>query len=342
MVMKESKYIMNECDVLIAGCGVSGMLMAQRLLQENYPGAIYIIDKKKRYDIVNSPDDVPYFFNRMTEIYGLNLVQDYVDMSIWDDGMCHINPTDELSLRYSNKILGQACNTTVSFVNKRKKMYVPENYSTSGIRHTFINILYRNIKDRTHIIFEQCINCLDLDNKCVLLENGQAIKFKYLISTIALPHLLELDSLKKYKKTDLVQQPFYMSIITCKPTSENRVIYCSDPDIRFSRCCLINNLVFVEAPHEFNLKHISPYESKFLKDINLEWIIDQPKIEYKWINPGRFIEARKDFYNELCQYFNKRGIFLLGRYGTWRFKLTEDVWDDTTDIANLICCRESL
>lgn len=329
-------YSMSSFDVIIIGSGISGLLMACRLQQERFAGSILVVEKRAKENIFEIADDVPYYFNRQTDIPGLYLQNSFIDMKIWDRGIVFRNATKEIARRYAIKIVGQECKTTIEHLIRKRLIFIPTVNEHKGRRSILLKSLFENIKKRVVFLFERKVKVINIVKKLILLNDGSMISFKHLINTIALPVFLQSIEPPITNSLELESKPFFIALIPCKSTSQYQAVYCPDLNIRFNRCALLDDCIFIESPNEFNLKSISNYELGFFESLKLNWIIEHKDILCKWIKPGRFVALNTKERENLVNNLKEKDVFLLGRYGTWTFKLTEDVWDDTLSIAQQI------
>lgn len=327
---------MQHYHVAVIGCSVSGLLLAMRLQERSYSGRIALIDGRPEESIRAMGDDVPYYFNREVAIPGLSLRRETMLLDIWYGGAIHTQATPEMAMAYAKKIVGQSSKTTLDFLKGRRDIYVPVGSETGGRRRALLNGLLTNVRD-AEWHFSAPIVAVDCANHRLELTGGRFISYDQLVSTIALPVFLQLAAAPTKGDVEFVRRPFYMALASAPPTGKYRATYCPDPNVLLNRCALLNDRLFIEAPQEFHISTLASEDLRFLATLGIPKTVDSLTFEYKQINPGRFVALEPEILKRIQDALIAHGIFLLGRYGTWTFKLTEDVWDDTEVIASMIC-----
>lgn len=316
-------------DVAIIGSGVSGLTMAARLRLNRFQGSVLIVDSRSEAAITAEADDVPYYFNRKVDIPGLNLCPTEMLLDIWWGGRFHIRPDATMSSAYAQKIVGQQCPTTIDFIRGTRTIFVPPQSEEVGRRHTFIAKLMARRDAIMH--FGATVETIDLSAKLLRLSNGQRVGYGALVSTISLPYVLSAITPRIPFSLDLKGRPFFMVLCWQQLPARYRATYCPDPMVTFNRVATLGKRIFIEAPCKFSLDSLSLEDRELLRELSLR--VTQQIVESKWIRPGRMVGLEASKLERLKAFFSLYDTYLLGRYATWTFKLTEDVWDDSATIA---------
>lgn len=323
-------------NIIIIGCGVSGLLAANNLLSNNYKGTIAIIDSKSKENIFEEADDVPYYFNSNVQISNLLLKKIIMNFQIWDNGNFYTKATDEIAEKYANKIVKQSCNTTIRHIKGEKDIFIPLNSTQYGRRNYLLRLLFEQLYDNINFFFESQIITIDIALKKIQTSNNAIISYDNLISTIDLPSFFILAN-RINKFSSFKHIPFYIAILNNRNPFEYRAVYISDENIRFNRFAFIGERLFIECPVKFDLSNITNKEKTCFHALDCLWILGKNEtVKYKEMIPGRLVSLSIEDSVCLENDYNKYDIYFLGRFGTWTFKLTEDVWNDSIKITKKI------
>lgn len=326
----------QKCDVLIIGSGISGVMMASRLIQIGINNFI-IIDMLSKTEIFNRADKIPYYNNQKMDIPNVSWDKNIISMKIWDNGNITTNADVVQERNYANKITNTLCNTTISSLKDNKIIYVPKNDGVIGRQISILKNLYSLIEEN-HFIFGQQINAIDLLKKTVVCKSNLKIQYKFLISSMYLSKFLDVTKLN-YINLPCRQIPFYISINKIKRNKgKYEVFYCPDINVRFNRAALLSETLYLESKEYFKFDELSEMEKMFLNDVFKN--TGSIKLQELMISPyPRFVSNEIHDLNKLKLNLNKKDVFLIGRYGNWHFELSEDTWKSTEDIAYKINLR---
>jgi hypothetical protein len=163
--------------------------------------------------------------------------------------------------------------------------------------------------------------------------------YTYLINTFSLPIFLSMLGIDNHG-INFIQWKFYSSYYQFPHnTGLYQMIYNSSDSCNITRATLFNRDLFIESSEpsysvpdaEFVYKTFGVrYDELFNLPINT-------------ISPGRFNlidgDTRKALFHWLTGNYN---IYCLGRYGSWSYKITNDVWEDTDFICKIIDSKEKI
>lgn len=302
-------------DVVILGGGISGRMMAKRLAMIHPQLSVCIIDKG---------DTVEHSFHLHRPIDELNIewTPHNFFLGIWDNGMrTTMTPKDVND--YALKVYGKLQpSNIVNFSLQQNSPIYPLSKDrlkeVLGVNSEVIKGLILGVKP---------------EEKRVLTDNPtySEITYTYLINTITLPIFLTLSGIS-HNTLQFNHYPFdIMTIPMGYNTNLYQMIYNTGPG-SMTRATLINENLYVEF-------HDTPLaEDEEMIETVFGVKADQP---IKSFSPGRFDplprQERKELYFHLT---NAYDIMLLGRYGSWGFKVANDVWDDTKLLCEIISYKE--
>lgn len=316
--------------ILIIGAGLSSQIFMNNLDVDYYD--IIVVEKKNEKSFYETVDDVPFYFNKKITDLNIKYKKINVKMRIYDGKKMYSSGNLELSEKYSKKILGRKCENTIKFLEKNKTAYVISIEGKVG-RKMLLNQLLMKKNKRCSYIFNQSIKSVNLNEKSVTLSNGVKINYDYLVSTIPLNFFMNITNMKL---CSLFYKPFYIYIIDGLTTIEYKVIYCVDSDIKMNRIARLGNSIYVESPVDFDINDLTHKEQRFLNNFINYSDIQKYNIKKMLIFPGRFKQLNDNDYNNIINFFRKNDVFLLGRMANWRFKLIEDIFDDSKKIVEEI------
>ncbi len=297
------------------------------------------------YDLFNKEEKDSYdnFLDMLYGKFGKSIVEKFlkpyneklyaVDLKELDvDSMGRFFP-------YANKeeIINNMRNHTVNSYNNT--FLYPKNGAGS-----FIEILYNNLK-KENVLLNVSVQKIDINNKLVVLSNGETIKYEYLINTIPLNHFLSLlggyDSVinkMSYNKVLVFNLGFDKASPLCK---KEHWLYIPSKDINFYRCGFYNNILgeeklsmYIEIGYN---KHNAITEEeiekqlkltlKGLKDIGI--IDDDVKLkEYVSIvmDPAyvHITKESNELLDKVKEDLKNKNVYTIGRYGAWIYNSMED------------------
>jgi len=304
---------MANYDIIILGGGLSGNMMAKRAMSLLPNASIAIIDKG---------DCVDHSFHLHRPIEELNLpwVKHNFFLGVWDGAMrSNITPKDVND--YAYKVYGKLQPSNICNFNHQQgsEIYpVTKGHLLKALGNQAVNICTEAIH----------INVLDR----VVETKVAGYKYKYLINTISLPIFLKLCGIKT--TLPFTAHKFNVHTLSLGYSSGlYQMIYNTSCYDNITRATLIDDTVYVES-----LKEYTGNDRVMLNDSFGIFPVGEP-IK---ISPGRFDplprEDRKNLYYHLTNQYN---ILLLGRYGSWTFKVANNVWDDTKLLCEIINQREN-
>ena len=318
--------------IVIIGAGISAHIFMNEIKNKNLNYNITILEKKSCQEIVDEYDDVPFYFNKKIPSLNVDFEKIIVKMRIYDNSCLYERGNDKFSEKYSQKILGKASGNTIKFLEKNKSAYVIKDKNKTGRKMLLQKVLQERNKNH-NFLYNTEVKSINLQNKCIVLNNGKCIGYDFLISTIPLNYLMNLT---KNKMIDLYYKPFNIIKIYGLNDIDYKVAYCTDFNIRINRIARLGDTIFIESPNKLSLNKINQDEKNF---INMFIKIDDIK-KYKNKNyrifPGRFLQLDDNNYEKVKGFFLKYNVFLLGRMATWRFKLVENVLEDSREILNIL------
>jgi hypothetical protein len=302
-----------EYDVLILGGGVSGRMIAKRLDMVLPHLSKVIVDK--RSDHVHG-----FHLHRPIPELKTDWETARFYLGVWNGKLkSSINVKDINA--YSKKVTGKLSVTNI--VNFTKQT---ENDIYPMKKDELYDLLKCNVAFYT-------FGCqfIDLGNGYVTTELGR-INFKYLINTIPLPYFLKMADISH--KLDFSFYPFFCASIPLGYSSKlHQMIYNTDPKCTISRATLHDSEIFVDMRTE----QLTEFDTRFLA--HTFCIDEEIAVQPARIPIGRF-DAVGEERRHLFFYLNSFGVFCLGRYGAWTFKVANDVWEDTEKICSRINDKE--
>lgn len=318
--------------VVIIGAGISTHIFLNELNNRKLNYDITVLEKKSYQEIVDEYDDVPFYFNKEIPSLNVDFEKIVVKMRIYDNNVLYDHGTDELSEKYSKKILGRKSGNTIKFLEKNKNAYVIREKDKVGRKMLLQKILVERNKNNK-FMYETEVKSINLKTKVLTLENGDNINYDILISTIPLNYLMNLTN---NKTIDLFYKPFNIIKIYGLEDIDYKVAYCTDLDIRINRIARLGNTIFIESPDKISLEEMNIEEKKFIDMFITQDNLKKYKNKSYQIFPGRFSQLNDNDYEKIKNIFLKYNIYLLGRMATWRFKLVEDVLDDSKEILDIL------
>ena len=113
--------------ILVLGNGLSCQIFLHCLKKSNLQTEVLILEKKNNTNCDEIIDDVPFYFNELIDDFIDNLESINICMGIYDNEKIFYSGTEELSKKYSIKVVGQYTGNTIKFVQKNKKGFVYKN-----------------------------------------------------------------------------------------------------------------------------------------------------------------------------------------------------------------------
>ena len=310
--------------IVILGGGLSGLLMAQRLLRDHPEAEIKIIGDGK--GTIH-----PFHLHRPIDLPGLdNLKPEKFRVQVWDGKEFKDSPSIRDVNRYALKAFGHLQVTNINNADHQEIYPVSKDQAMA--------VLHKDLDP--DIFIEGKVYSIDREVKEVYLEepDGQVnhVNYDYLISTIPLPDLCNMAGVDFAKNgIEFESFPFYTGMADLGySTNLYQMLYCSGFG-NITRVTLLDDKIFFEG----ELGHFGSHDNFILDTYRgADGPIDLPIL--KEIKPGRIrplpANKRKPLLHWLTEEHN---IFCLGRFGCWNFKVTNDVWDDTAFISSLLYAK---
>ena len=318
--------------VVIIGAGISTHIFLNEVKNRNLNYNITVLEKKSYQEIIDEYDDVPFYFNKEIPSLNVDFEKIVVKMRIYDNNILYDHGTDEFSEKYSKKILGRKSGNTIKFLEKNKNAFVIRDNDKVGRKMLLQNILIERNKNN-NFLYDNEVKSINLKDKVITLENGNSINYDILISTIPLNYLMNLT---ENKIIDLFYKPFNIIKIYGLEDIDYKVAYCTDANIRINRIARLGNTIFIESPNKLSLSEMNAEENKFIDMFISKDNLKKYKNKSYQIFPGRFSQLNNNDYQKVEDFFLKYNVFLLERMATWRFKLVEDVLEDSRKILNIL------
>lgn len=193
------------------------------------------------------------------------------------------------------------------------------------------------------ITLKKTVRAIDTQKKLVILENGQKIKYDWLISTIPLDQLIK-SLLNKPKNIDAASKnlihnsvSFYgFGIKNLKKTNTSWVYY-PQKNVSFYRATFLSNyskhltpqknlssiLVEISSQKELSTQKVTGdlIKAKIIKTADLPNIVDIWKTKAPYAYPIPTIN--RDKYLKIIQeYLMSKSIFSRGRFGAWKYEIS--------------------
>lgn len=217
--------------------------------------------------------------------------------------------------------------------NKKTESYNDTFIYPTGGSIEFVKSLYKRVNEKNVLLNTKIIG-IDLENKIAQTNNGY-IKFNKLVNTMPFDTFMELTGKKVDNLSSNKVVVFNLGFDLPTDIESNWVYYPGDEI--FYRVGLYNNIfntdrmsLYVEIGMD---KHQEVVEETLLKKVlkDLEEsgvVVGQKLVDYQMIvmNPAyvHITKESKEIYNNWCKKNNPKGLFSIGRYGSWTYCSIED------------------
>ena len=325
----------------------------------NYPFQTNIHQLEKQefidclYDLYNKQEKEVYdnFLDMLYGKFGKSIVEKFLkpyneklyacDLNKLDkDAMGRFFPYADINQIINNMKTNENKSYNDTFLYPKKGAYI------------FLEKLYDSI-DKEKVELSTEVVKVDIENSIAVLDNGEEIKYEYLINTSPLNKYFNL--LNDEKAEELKNEMSYNKVLVFNLGFEKgsdfkeHWIYFPDKDINFYRVGFYNNIL--------NQEKLSLYvELGFAKDDEIdtekelkETLINLRKIgivkdnelkDYSTIimDPA-YVHINGDTNKKLLQYMQElenKNIYTTGRYGAWTYCSMEDCMIEAKNIASKI------
>lgn len=307
-----------QTDILIVGGGVSGLAMAA-VAKKNFPDKTVLIvtEESPSQDIVfhlHRPiADLPELTDKKTIKFR---------SSVYTDSGITLTPTIKDINSYAEKVFNKLFITNCG--NSPEFTIIPVGIQDIEKHLKTDNILYGKV---TRICPSEKIAIVD----------GSQVSYQYLISTIPLPILLDICEIANDIKFE--NYPFYSTKLSINSTEMYQQLYVTSMFNNITRVTLMDDSIYIESMEEF----LTEEDIELLDEV---WGInylpnDIGNIRFKRVFPGRIRvlsnKIRKPIIHGLTE---KYDIMVLGRFGSWSYKIFNDVWEDAKFLCKLIKDKE--
>ncbi len=224
-------------------------------------------------------------------------------------------------------------------------------YPKNGAQ-SFINKLYDSL-DKTKIKLNTEIVNIDINQKKAITNNGEEIKFEYLVNTSPLNNFLKLINTQESKKIE--SELSYNKVLVFnlgfekKSTYKEHWIYFPQQDINFYRVGFYDNILnsdklsmYIEIGFSKDDKIDVEKELKdTLKNLEKIGITNNNKLlEYSTIimDPA-YVHINEHSSNDITNFMekiNNNNVYSIGRYGEWTYCSMEDCMLESKRLSNII------
>lgn len=308
-------------DVAILGGGPSGLMIARRIGEMFPEMSKCIIDPKGVaagdgdfiFHLHRPINDIPY----LTE--SENPVTKKFTAGFWDGKLLKAEPSLKDVNDYSMKIFGVVRINNI--INQGGFSILPIK------RSRILSAIRSGVSFET---IQQAATSISFQSKTIGLDKGGAVQYDYLVSTIPLPVLLRLAGVSAGNGIKFENFPFWGCQVRVEKTECYQVIMNTSREGNSTRITLFDDLLFVElcAPE------ILETDRELIQSV---FKVDTSGATVFKIVPGRFNPLAREIRKPLLHWLTERhNVLLLGRYGAWTYKISNDVWEDTKFLCSLI------
>lgn len=323
--------------IVIIGNGLSSQIFMKCMKAKCMDAVEFVVIEKNSPQINTGIDDVPFYFNHILKCYQDRFSSITVSMGIYDSGKIYHCGNDELAKKYSLKVIGEETGNTIQFIEHKKKAYVfTDEQGYEGRKMSLYNTIFMENQDCKYVYDSQVFH-ISLNDKKIYYKQKQQnhqIDYDFCISTIPLPELNHVTNSFSIYMSQFKSHPIHVVRCHLKNDKKYKVIYCTDEDIRFSRIAKLNDYIYFEASKSFCLDSLNGKEEKLIRSNFGD--ASFANCEAYTIYPGRFKQIDDKISDEITFTYKNHNIFLLGRMANWKFKLVEDLFDDSEVICEQI------
>lgn len=323
--------------IVLIGNGLSSQIFIKCMKAKCMNTIEFIVLEKNSSLLNRGIDDVPFYFNHILKCYQDRFSRITVSMGIYDGGKIYYSGNNEFSQKYSLKVIGEETDNTIKFIEHEKKAYVfKDEQGREGRKMSLYNTIFMENQD-CKFIYDSEVFHIELNNKIIHYRtkgHKHQLSYDFCISTIPLPELNYISNCFSNYMHQFKSHPIHVVRCHLKDDKTYKVIYCTDDDIRFSRIAKLNDCIYFESSEIIGLDSLNSKEEQLISsnfgDIPLaNW-------EGYTIYPGRFKQLDDKISDGIIDLYKKNNIFLLGRMANWKFKLVEDLFDDSEAMCEQI------
>lgn len=209
--------------------------------------------------------------------------------------------------------------------------------------------------DEQKINYSEKVDEIDFDKRIAITNKG-LYQYEYLISSIPFNELIHISNYQLDQKDHLLSynQVLVLNLGFDKDSIDKTIhwYYIPDKSVNFYRVGFYNNIIgddklslYIEIgyPQDFVVdeEEIQKQLNLTLENLRKIGIIDQHKL-LDWqpilMNPA-YVHITKDsitIVEKAKQYLESKGVFIVGRYGEWKYCSIEDCMVDSMKILNKI------
>jgi hypothetical protein len=288
--------------MIIIGAGIAGLLAATAFPQAS------VWEARERRDSDHKAL-LRFRTTRVADLTGIEFRKVRVHKGIWYDREFKA-PDIQMANMYSNKVLGRLADRSIWNIEPVDRYVAPED---------FVDRLQDNVGDRVR--YDAAVV------GAMLREIG---KTDPLISTMPMPALAALldvggPPMPRFEHRSIKVQRFRIHGADVFQT-----IYFPSPFTPVYRASITGDLLIIEATEELSHSDLMDVENAF--DLKEAEHLEDREQRYGKIAPIDDV-WRKNFIHEVTLRHN---IYSLGRFGTWRNVLLDDIVNDISVIKRLI------
>lgn len=213
--------------------------------------------------------------------------------------------------------------------------------------YEFIKALLVDL-DPDKILKKYKLNYVDLENKVCHFDNGEQIKYEFLISSIPFPVFLKLCHIEHDSGVYTSNKVLVFNLGFDSPTAiKDHWIYFPDKELEFYRVGFYNNIINNDRMSLYVEIGLSENESvnvdeklkKTLQDLKKCAIIKGQNLismSHILMNPA-YVHIKKESiedHRNKSDFLNKQGAYSVGRYGGWKYCSIEDNVIESMELYN--------
>lgn len=235
-------------------------------------------------------------------------------------------------------------------VNNQDHYFKEFRYPPKGGFQSFLKDSFDSLK--SHIVFNQPVIKIDLENKYVICNNQKKYHFKYLLSSIPLdqiPHLLSQSSFEDQQlaeKLVCTSIDLYSFVFKSDKANLGHWGYVYDNEIPFARYYYPKSLMGL-FDDTTQAVQVEVYSSKFQKNkFSYEQVVSGLesigvfkknsilKSDHRFIKYGNVVFDHNHHLSEqLYEKYSRLSYYGIGRYGHWKYLWSDESYMDGFETA---------